>query len=118
MQSHKCCYAATLLEVCFVWSCFLQLKSMFDSGRIWASLIYLGSIAGTLAVAFTVSGFMGVIGVHLCACKSALHGVGYHISPYMPVVLGLKWARDVGTAVSGTGCRSAACCGCVMGSSI
>jgi len=38
-----------------------QLKQMFDSGRIWATLVYLGSIAGTLAVAFTIGSVILVI---------------------------------------------------------
>ena len=36
-----------------------QCKNMFDQGRIYATLTYLGAIAATLAVAFTLSGVAG-----------------------------------------------------------
>ena len=36
-----------------------QCKSMMDSGRIYATGIYLAAIATTLAVAFTLSGVAG-----------------------------------------------------------
>lgn len=38
-----------------------QMKSMMESGRWIATIIYLLAIAGTLAVAFSVGGLLGVI---------------------------------------------------------
>jgi membrane-bound ClpP family serine protease len=36
-----------------------QCKNMFSEGRLYATLTYLGAIAATLAVAFTLSGVAG-----------------------------------------------------------
>lgn len=51
IKQHHAASPLKIPAVCGV----VQLGKMFESGRLLATVVYLGSIAATLAVAFTVS---------------------------------------------------------------
>jgi len=69
-----------LLSTLFLMGPWKQLKNMFSSGRIFATLIFLGMIAVTIVVAFKTKNVGAVVG---CVLLQLMAGLWYTLS-YIP----------------------------------
>lgn len=75
--------ALSLASTAFLMGPCKQLRSMMQSGRWVATTVYLLSMAGTLAAAFTVGGFGGVLLV-IALLVVQLLAMVYYCATYVP----------------------------------
>jgi hypothetical protein len=73
----------TMVSTCFLVGPKRQVKNMFENHRLLATVVYLVAIAATLAIAFTVSGILGVVGCIICVTVQFLAAAWYAIT-YIP----------------------------------
>ena len=72
-----------MVSMCFLVGPTKQLKNMFENHRLLATIVYLVAIAATLAIAFTVSGILGVVGCIICVVVQFLAAAWYGLT-YIP----------------------------------
>jgi hypothetical protein len=73
----------TIVSMCFLVGPQKQLKNMFENHRLLATVVYLLAIAATLAIAFSVSGILGVVGCIICVVVQFLAAAWYGLT-YIP----------------------------------
>jgi hypothetical protein len=73
----------TMVSMLFLVGPAKQLKNMTTNHRLLATAVYLIAIAATLAIAFTVSGILGVVGCIVCVVVQFLAAAWYGLT-YIP----------------------------------
>jgi len=72
-----------MVSTCFLVGPKRQFKNMFENHRFLATAVYLAAIAATLAIAFTVSGVLGVVGCIVTVVLQFL-AAGWYAITYIP----------------------------------